>query len=196
MEHFSVAVSLYLLYSYADDLGGGSKLEKLRDWWNKCVLHGPAMGYHPKPSKSWLVVKEEMFDKATELFNDTGVQITIEGREYLGGFIGTEEGKAKYVEGLVANWVKQLEILSTIAKTEPQAAYAAFTAGFRHKITYFIRTIPNIKELLKPFDKTVDSVFIPAITEGHHCSKPDRKLLAFPVSSGGMGIPISYYQEH
>ena len=176
--------------AYADDLGGGSKLEKLRDWWNKCITHGPALGYHPKPSKSWLVVKEEMVDKATELFEGTGVQITCQGRKYLGGFIGTAEGTAKYVEELVGDWLKQLKRLATIAKSEPQAAYAAFTAGFRHKITYFIRTIPNIKEQMKPLDEMIDSVFIPAITDGHYCSKTDRRLLALPVSSGGMAIPI------
>ena len=148
------------------------------------------MGYHPKPSKSWLVVKEEMLDKANNLFEETGVQITTEGRKYLGGYIGTAEGTTKYVEGLVDDWIKQLKKLATIAKSEPQAAYAAFTAGFRHKITYFIRTIQNIKEQMKPLDEVIDSIFIPAITEGHCCSRLDRKLLSLPVKSGGMGIPI------
>ena len=37
--------------------------------------------------------------------------------------------------------------LSKIALTEPQAAYAAFTSGFKHKLTYFIRTMPNISEI-------------------------------------------------
>ena len=86
--------------------------------------------------------------------------------------------------------MEQLHQLSVIAKSEPQAAYSAFTAGFRHKITYFIRTIPNMKELLKPLDDVVENTFIPAITEGHHCSPADRKLLALPVRLGGMGIPI------
>ena len=176
--------------AHADDLGGGSKLERLYDWWNKCIIHGPAMGYHPKPSKSWLVVKEEMLDKANDLFEGTGVQITTEGRKYVGGYIGTAEGATKYVEGIVDDWIKQLKKLATIAKSEPQAAYAAFTAGFRHKITYFIRTIQNIKEQMKPLDEVIDSVFIPAITEGHCCSRLDRKLLSLPVKSGGMGIPI------
>ena len=43
--------------AFADDLGGGSKLEKLREWWDRCGEYGPAMGYYPKASKSWLVVK-------------------------------------------------------------------------------------------------------------------------------------------
>ncbi|MCH2416854.1 MAG: hypothetical protein MK195_08855 [Acidimicrobiales bacterium] len=176
--------------AYADDLGGGSKLEKLKEWWDRCVLHGPAMGYHPKPSKSWLIVKPENLERATELFEGTGVKITVEGKKYLGGFVGPVQGAESYVQSLVQEWIEQLEKLSIIAKSEPQAAYSAFTAGFRHKTTYFIRTIPNLKEVLKPLDEMLDNIFIPAITEGHHCSPADRRLLALPVRLGGMGIPI------
>ncbi len=39
-------------------------------------------------------------------------------------------------------------------------------------------------------DKCIDDHFIPAITEGHVCSKDERKLLSLPVRLGGMGIPI------
>ena len=176
--------------AYADDLGGGSKLEKLREWWDRCGEHGPAMGYHPKAPKSWLIVKEKDKKRAEELFRDTQINITTVGRKYLGGFIGSNEGTESYVGDLVKEWVEELETLSNIAKSEPQAAYSSFTAGFRHKITYFIRTIPNVKEILKPLDDVIDNKFIPAITEGHSCSKMERELFALPVRLGGMGISI------
>ena len=176
--------------AYADDLGGGSKLDKLKRWWDKTVQHGPAIGYYPKPSKSWLIVKEDRFERAQEIFKDTGVNITTEGKRYLGGFVGTEEGTMTYMDELVNEWITQLKLLSTVAKSEPQAAYSGFTAGFKHKLTYFIRTIPNFAACLKPFDEIIDNEFIPAITEGHFCSPDDRRLLSLPVRMGGMGIPI------
>ena len=77
--------------AYADDLGGGSKLEKLREWWDRCVQYGPVMGYHQKPSKSWIIVKRENLKKARELFDGTGVKITLDARKYLGSFVGTVE---------------------------------------------------------------------------------------------------------
>ena len=80
--------------------------------------------------------------------------------------------------------------LIAIAKTEPQAAYSAFTAGFRHIMTYYIRTIPNISTILKPLDDLVANEFIPAITGGHHCSEDERRLLSLPVRLGGLGLPI------
>ena len=63
--------------------------------------------------------------------------------------MGTEEAIHEYVQELVADWVEQLDVLTSIARSEPQAAYAAFTAGFKHKMTYYIRTIPNIANDLK-----------------------------------------------
>ena len=176
--------------AYADDLGGGSKLTLLRDWWSRVVEHGPKFGYFPKPSKSWLVVKEEKLQEAVELFRGTGINITTEGRKYLGGYVGTEEGSKKYFQELCDEWSFQLEELSKIAKSEPQAAYSGFTAGFKHKLTYFIRTIPDVAELVKPIDEIIDTKFIPAITEYQNITSSDRKLLSLPVKLGGLGIPI------
>ena len=79
---------------------------------------------------------------------------------------------------------------SKIAKSEPQAAYSAFTAGFQHKMTYFIRTIPDLAETLKPLDDCINNNLIPAITEGHVLSDAERKLISLPVRYGGLGIPI------
>ena len=176
--------------AYADDLAGGSKLEILREWWQRTTQYGPAFGYYPKPEKSWLVVKEDQLARAEEIFQGTNINITTDGQKYLGGFLGTEEAVEKYVKDLVEDWISQLDVLVEIARSEPQAAYTAFTSGFRHKMTYYIRTIPNISEILKPFDEKVTKDFIPAITEGHQCTPMERSLLSLPVRMGGLGIPI------
>ena len=75
--------------AYADDLAGGSKLQNLRDWWDRCVKFGPAIGYYPKAEKSWLIVKPDKLEDAKTVFHGTGVNITVEGKKYLGGFMGT-----------------------------------------------------------------------------------------------------------
>ena len=176
--------------AYADDLAGGSKLKKIREWWDKVVENGPKYGYFPKASKSWLVVKADKEQEARVLFDKTDINITIEGRKYLGGHTGTEGGKEDYVGELVEEWVSQLEVLSEIAKSEPQAEYSAFTAGFKHKLTYFIRTIPGLSELVKPVDDIMNKKFIPAITDRSAISEEVRRLLSLPVKLGGLGIPI------
>ena len=176
--------------AFADDISGAGKIDELRKWWENITTHGPLLGYYPNPDKSWLVVKQELFDKATEKFNDTGVNITTEGRKYLGGFIGTNQGKEKHVNNLIEKWSKQLIKLSSIAKFEPQAAYTAFVSGFRHRFTYHIRTIPDLSAQLQNVDHIIDHHFIPAITDGRKLSCIERKLFALPVRLGGLGIPI------
>ena len=165
-------------------------MRKIREWWDKVVEHGPKYGYFPKACKSWLVVKADKEQEARELFNGTGVNITLEGRKYLGGFVGIDEGKEKYVGELVGEWVSQIEVLSDIARSEPQSAYSSFTAGFKHKHTYFIRTMPHITEIFKPVDDVIDQKFIPAITDRGAISQDDRILLSLLVKLGGLGIPI------
>ena len=65
--------------AYADDIGGGSRLKLLKEWWDRTVENGPALGYYPKASKSWLVVKEEKLEEAKDIFKETGINITIDG---------------------------------------------------------------------------------------------------------------------
>ena len=176
--------------AFSDDLGGAGELLELRCWWDNIVLWGPKLGYNPNPLKSWLVVKPTVEEKAREIFGGTNINITIDGRKYLGGYIGSESGRGKYAEDLVSSWCNQLKVLSKIAKTEPQAAYAAFVSGFKHKLTYYIRTMTNIKQHLTRLDAMVDNLFIPAITDGHICTVDERLLLSLPVKKGGLAIPI------
>ena len=39
---------------YADDGGGGGKLDGLRTWWDTLNEDGPALGYFPNPGKTWV----------------------------------------------------------------------------------------------------------------------------------------------
>ena len=162
----------------------------IREWWEMVVKEGPKYGYYPKAEKSWLVVKEEKLEEAERIFLGTNVNITTDGRKYLGGFVGKKEGSETYVNELVAEWVKQLEVLAKIAMVEPQAAYSGFTAGFKHKLTYFLRTIPDLCEILKPVDDVINNKLMPAITERQTISEESRRLLSLPVRLGGLGIPI------
>ncbi|XP_065177350.1 uncharacterized protein LOC135808131 [Sycon ciliatum] len=57
---------------FADDSGAGGKLMPLRAWWHSLTEQGLAYGYHLNPSKSVLLVKPEHYDRAVEMFADTG----------------------------------------------------------------------------------------------------------------------------
>ena len=76
------------------------------------------------------------------------------------------------------------------AKIQPQAAYVAFIQGDMHRFSYFLRTIPNMSEYLKPLDDIINNKFLPAILGSTNITAVDRNLYSLPIKSGGMGIPI------
>ena len=101
---------------------------------------GPEYGYYPNAGKTWRIVKDRHLEEANLTFQGTGVVITSEGQRHLGSAIGTRSFVECYVEGKISEWMTELESLSTIAMTQPQAAYAAPTHGLMSKWTYLART--------------------------------------------------------
>jgi hypothetical protein len=90
--------------------------------------------------------------------------ITPEGKRHLRSAIGSCSFVECYVEGKVSEWKGELERLSEIATTQPQAAYAALTHGLVSKWTYLARTTPNIASLLEPLEQIIRHKLLPAIT--------------------------------
>ena len=119
------------------------------------------------------------------------INITVEGHEYLGGFVGSTDGQMEYARKKVdSNWVNLVRQLADIAKTEPHPAYAAFIAGFCGRLHYFIRTTSNLSTILHELDQVITNELIPAITDGLVVSSEERVLLSLPVKLGGLGVPI------
>ena len=65
----------------------------------------------------------------------------------LGTVIGSNDNKEEFVLAKVSEWVKQLEVLTNFACTEPHAAFSGFIHGLRHRYSYFMRTIPGISRV-------------------------------------------------
>ena len=86
-------------------------------------------------------------------------------------------------------WKREVERLSEIATTQPQAAYAALTHGLvSMKWTYVARTTPNIDTLLKPLEEAIRHKLLPAITGQKAFSDTLCDLMALPAHLGGLGI--------
>ena len=57
--------------------------------------------------------------EAQNLFANSIVNITAEGKTHLDAVIGSAEYRDEYVKDLVKDWDNQLTILSIIAETQP-----------------------------------------------------------------------------
>ena len=108
----------------------------------------------------------------------------------MGASLGSKKYKEECLSLKVDEWIAQLQILSQIARTQPQAAYSAFITGFRHKISFYMRTISGGFTQFKRLDEVVQSEFIPVIIGGVFCNEMERKLIALPPKLGGLAIPI------
>ena len=82
-----------------------------------------------------------------------------------------------------------MKILSEFAKTQPQAAYAAFCFGEQKKISYFLQTVPEMNNLMKPVDQIVQNFLLPAII-GETIPERERELYSLPVRLGCLVIPV------
>ena len=178
----------------ADDATGAGTLANLKNWWDLIALEGSKYGYHVKPSKSWLIIKDEnKLKEAENIFRNSPIQITTTGKRHLGAALGTNDFKVSYMTEKVNEWCDKLRRLSAIAKSQPHAAYAAFIHGEQHKYMYFLRTINNTSELIKPIDDIIANEFIPALF-GTSISPNERKLFSLPIKDGGLGLRIWHNQ--
>ena len=163
-----------------DDFSVACSLNSIKDYWDNLIAIGPKYDYFPKPMKSYLTVKQRNWWKhktflLIQQWNHSW------RKTHLGAIIESTEFHDQYVNDLVKYCDNQLIILSTIGETQLQAAYLAFVTGFKSKLKYFLRTIPNIRHSLLPLGRTIWNKFIPAVTGCHLCNCKERVLIYLPT---------------
>ena len=173
---------------YADDASACSELNSLKDWFDEVKLRGPLFGYYPEPSKSYLVVHENFLSEAKSVFEGTGVNVVMSHR-LLGGVIGSRSGKLSFIEERVKKWSKQVETLSQIAESQPQAAFAAFTKSLQFQWNFVQRVTPGCESLYGDLEDVILNKFLPVIMMGE-VSHMERLLLSLPARWGGLGVPL------
>ena len=172
---------------FADDASGAGTISEIKKWWDALNSLGPDFGYFPNAKKCWIIAKPDKQALVSEAFKDTVINVTVEGQKHLGAVVGSRDFLESYVSEKVDNWVGEVAQLAEFAKAQPQASYAAYTFGLKHRWTYFIRTLPDIQDLLEPLEEAIAQVLIPAIVE-RKFSQLDREVLALPARLGGLGM--------
>ena len=150
---------------FADDASGAGTAIQLKKWWDTLIEDGPEYGYHPKDDKCWLITKPEKEEIIREIFKETEINITTEGKRHLGAVVGSRSYLNEYVNEKVEEWVKEIINLADCATTQPQASYAVYTFGLNHRWTYFLRTLPDIQDLLQPLEEAITKFLLPALVD-------------------------------
>ncbi len=178
---------------YADDAAAGGNLRSLRNFWDVLVQYGPAYGYFPKSSKTFLVVKPEYQAAAVEEFSGSGVQLMEDeevltrkdGQCHLGAAVGYPDFVAAYLDEKVSLWAEHVTHLTDIAATKPLAAYAGFVFGLRHRSSFIKRTMPIAGVHMQPLKYAIDYKLLPVLVK-HELSDMELDLLRMPARFGGM----------
>ena len=111
-------------------------------------------------------------------YESYSLENTEDGKRLLGTVIGSIKYRRNYVTQKVNILLHESDILCDIARIEPQAAYSCFVSGYKHKLTYVMRTIPNISHRLEKIDELILTKFIPAITGCIYVNPDERYLLS------------------
>ena len=173
---------------YADDSSAVGCFSSLLLWYENLCLIGPLFGYTPAPTKSHLVVKESMIDTASSLFANTGINIVTSCR-FLGGVIGDQSGKMSFFSNKVDEWSRYVDLLSSVAENQPQAAFIGFTKSLQQEWLYLQRVIADCEQQFHDLESTIKHKFIPSLI-GHDCDDTDRLLFSLPINMGGLNIRI------
>ena len=89
----------------------------------------------------------------------------------------------------VQEWVEEIDTLSSIAQSQPHAAFAGLTHGLISKWNYLQRAIPDTGELFQPLEDAIRLNLLPALTAGNAgITDQERALLELPARLGGLGI--------
>ena len=60
-------------------------------------------------------------------------------------------------------WWKSPGLLAEIVKSQPHAAYVAFTKGCKSKFPYLMRTIDSFEDYVERTEEAINDIFLPVL---------------------------------
>ena len=127
-------------------------------WLKNLIEEGPAFGYFPEPSKSFLVVDKQYAEEAHHIYDKYSITI-VDGNRFLGGFIGDGNEKDIYLKKKELEWVDKIEKLSFVAKTEQQCALSGLTKSLQAELNLSHRVLGGSSQLFQPLENLLMEKF-------------------------------------
>jgi len=147
---------------YADDSAFGGTTQEITAAMQIILAKGPARGYYPEPSKSVLICNPIIHETVEADLGDYHFQYE-DGYRHVGGFIGTSEAKARWLQPQIQQWVRGVERLAQVAPRFPQTAYAGLSKSLQLEWQYLQRVVPDTGATLVPIEAAIANTFLPAL---------------------------------
>ena len=107
---------------YADNAIDLGKFARLEIYFDSLTCQGPGRGYHPKPSKSVMILRPDNIEDA-KVFGSRHVFKVCMSAHYLGGYIGYNKFKHDWLRERTLTWEKNISMISKNAGKSPQESY-------------------------------------------------------------------------
>ena len=175
---------------YADNFALQGPASRVAELFQLLCRLGPSVGNFPEPEKCWVICPQSSKPHARKVFTDASLPVSYcQGKQYVGGFIGSREKRDKWLSPMTQRWVKGIERLAAIATRFPHSAYTGLVSCLSAEWQYICRTVPDIGPSLAPVENPLRTKFLPAIlgSDGPIDDKL-RTLLGNGVKTGGLAI--------
>ena len=110
---------------------------------------------------TWLITKEETHTRALDIFKDTQIRITKEGKPHLGAAPGTSSYITEFVKANFKNWSLELEQLAFHSEHTTTCCLLSSYPWFSKQMGLYGK---NIGHLLQPLEELLRTKFIPSFT--------------------------------
>jgi hypothetical protein len=188
-ETIRAAVPTVVQPWYADDAAMAGPIDGIAEAQRLLLEHGPRRGYFPEPDKSILIAPIATPPSALEPLAEFNFRHT-DGHRYLGGFVGSGESEAAWVDPQVHHWKEGVHRLAAAARRYPQTAYAGLSQSLQSEWQFLQRVTPDIAPAFAPLEAAIATVFLPALLDASIEEVARlRPLLSLPTRLGGLGIP-------
>jgi hypothetical protein len=182
---------------FADDSSASGPTPQVKGWYTLLCERGPKYGYHPQPRKTVAATRPTIRDRAMveRLFwpEWPDLQIT-HGNKYLGGYVGSQLGDeyGLILDKKIQRWTRAVKELTTVAISQPQAAYRIMIKHLYPEMHYLQRVTPTeeCSYAFGPITRMIEGEFIPALLGAHrdvigHLTA----FLRLPTRYGGLALP-------
>ena len=123
---------------------------------------GPAQGYYPEPTKSFLVVAPGNIARAKEHFRGLGIRV-VTGHRYLGGFLGDVSAEREWLGKKIQGWKESVAILAGVSLKHPQSAYAVLQKSLQQEWAFVQRVTPGVGAAFGPIEEALREVLVPVL---------------------------------
>uniref|UniRef100_A0A0G4HNE4 Uncharacterized protein n=1 Tax=Chromera velia CCMP2878 TaxID=1169474 RepID=A0A0G4HNE4_9ALVE len=134
--------------------------------------------------------------KAKKIFAEFPDLQIVEGTRLLGGYVGTDAHRKKWVQEKVKEWARNVERVATAAEFAPHEAYIACSKSLQHEWKCVARVVPGAGGQMEQLEGMIRDRLIPALMKrrrnGGPLTQQDvwlKDVAALPVRLLGLGIP-------